>query len=97
MHDIQLIFGPRYPDQIGGETLIHETPSEFSVEVCWPDGEEIRCRKFTIAAQTHEEAAHHVLSQARRRTSSRAEVVDVQCHSLDCGPESRTNPAETSS
>jgi hypothetical protein len=97
MRDIQFIPGPLHPDLFGGETPImlpcDEPLTEFSVEVCWPSGEEIACRKITIAARTYEEAAHHALRETLRGTSLHAEVVDVQCHRTG----SLTNQGETDS
>jgi len=101
MRDFQFIPGPLHPDLFGDDTPImlhcNESLTEFSVEVCWPAGDEIECRQHTIAACTFEEAAQHVLSEAQRSTSPRAEVVDVQCLTQDCEFKSWTNPLEASS
>lgn len=100
MRDFQFILGPLHPDLFGSETPImlpcDEPLAEFSVEVCWPAGEEIECRRLTIAARTHEEAACHVLSETRRSTNIHAEVVDVQHCPQDLESESWTNLWETS-
>ncbi len=99
MRDIQLTPGPLHPDLFGGNTPImlptDNQLTEFSVEVCWPNGEVIECRRLTIAARTHEEASSHALSETRRSTSLRAEVVDVQTHPQDLEPESWTDPEES--
>ncbi|MEW8701948.1 MAG: hypothetical protein AB2601_21000 [Candidatus Thiodiazotropha sp.] len=99
MRDIQLTPGPLHPDLFGGDTPImlpsDEQLTEFSVEVCWPTGEAIECRRLTIAARTHEEAAHHVLSETRRNTSTHAEVVDVQTYLQDLESGFQTDPEES--
>lgn len=75
MQDID-IPGPLHPDLFGVEC--GELPSVFSVEVCWPTGAEIECRKLTVLARSHEEAARLALDVSRRTNSVCAEVVDVQ-------------------
>jgi hypothetical protein len=101
MRDLQYIPGPLHPDLFGDDTPImlpsDEQLTEFNVEVCWPTAEQIECRKFTIAAHTHEEAARHVLSETRMSTSIHAEVVDVQTRLQGLKSESRTVPGESDS
>lgn len=81
MRDIEFISGPLHPDLFGGETPImvpcEELPVVFGVEVCWPAGEEIECRKLAVLARGHGEAASLAL-EAARATSPHAEVVDVR-------------------
>ena len=82
MQDIDFIPGPLHPDLFGGETPImvpcEGLPAVFGVEVCWPAGAEIECRKLTVLARSHGEAAHLALDVSRRTNSVCAEVVDVQ-------------------
>ncbi|MEW8375847.1 MAG: hypothetical protein AB2722_18220 [Candidatus Thiodiazotropha sp.] len=101
MRDIQLTPGPLHPDLFGGDTPImlpsDEQMTEFSVEVCWPTGEVIECRRLTIAARTHEEASRQALNETRRSTSVHAEVVDVQRRPQGQGPEPWTDLEENGS
>ena len=101
MRDIQLTPGPLHPDLFGGDTPImlpsDEQLTEFSVEVCWPTGEVIECRRLTIAARTYEEASRHALTATQRSTSIHAEVVDVQTRPQNLEPESWTDSEESGS
>jgi hypothetical protein len=101
MCDVKFIPGPLHPDLFGGDTPVmlpcDDPLNEFSVEVCWPSGEVVECRRLIISACTHEEAALHVLGQTRMSTSPHAEVVDVQYLPQDHESESWIDPGETGS
>jgi len=81
MRDADFIPIPLCPDLSGESPVMlpaDALPGVYGVEVCWPEGPVIDCRKLTVLAHGEADAARRALATGRESFSPHAEVVDVR-------------------